>query len=226
MSLREKKWHFQRDYIAVILLYLPEKKLIKMQILHSTFYKERIPRLISSMKNDYGLCVHRLNTMLSSEPDGASKELLRMWRRLKPLSVDFLLPFWNMVTQDLPMIDLVHAEFAVWSTMKNWKIEGMKQKDTTIESGVIRRMRFEQFSRIFEETHLCGRGFGLTRRVYKASVEVFLLRNNQRLACLGFDHNFKEISRYGPQVELIANLSPEDFKCERYRARRAAMQKN
>ena len=63
------------------------------------------------MQTDFGKAIDNLNGMLQTEPKFPNKLIVKRWRNIKPLSIELLKKYWQRVTWDKPMIDLIRTNF-------------------------------------------------------------------------------------------------------------------
>ena len=73
-----------------MLTFIEPRQLMVMQLLRSDFYLDKIPQVLPFLRTRYGAARKKLHDMLLSEPRDADEELIMVWRKLQPMSLDLL----------------------------------------------------------------------------------------------------------------------------------------
>ena len=68
---------FNLDCMQLVIGYLPDRKKLSMQELHSRFYTDLVPNEIQNFTSDYGMTVDKLKMMLRTPPPNISSKMLK-----------------------------------------------------------------------------------------------------------------------------------------------------
>ena len=143
--------------------------------------------------------------MLETEPAGADQNAKSIWCKLKPLSIELFERYWRKVEPNLPLFDVVNAEYQEWrSKATNIRYFGMRHKVTGKEHGIVRIVVEDGW--IKEESFLNGKIHGLSVSQYENDVEVILDTQGKLKAKFEFDHLFNLTKRVSCDDKLLDDL--------------------
>lgn len=71
----------------------------------------------------------RVTEMLQSTPVGVTDEVMLMWQRMKPMSVELFQKYWDRVEPNASLFDIQNAEYQHWQD-DGWRYFGMRHKVT------------------------------------------------------------------------------------------------
>ena len=101
----------ERDYLKELLPYLPRRKLLTMQCLHSKLYIELVPKLLASLPTQLGFYMTKVVEMLEREPEDANPEALKAWKNQRHLTIADFRHYLHMVKPNALLFDVNRAEF-------------------------------------------------------------------------------------------------------------------
>ena len=147
--------------------------------------------------------------MLSTEPVTRSVMNMSLWKRMKPISLQMLGKYWQMVDPERPLIDTDNAEYKEWEE-SYYRVAGMVRKSNGKLHGIVRSVHRSNGA-ISEIMWKDERWHGLQRRIHNRKVQVRLYRDGTFMAEFNFDYNFQEISRRD-RGSYLADLTAETFR--------------
>ena len=132
----------ERDYLKELLPYLPQKKLLTMQCLHSKLYIELVPKLLASLPAQLGIYITKVEQMLEREPRGdlgawskaVNREALKAWKNQRRLTVADFRHYLQIVKPNALLFDEDRTEFLETDSRR----QGMFDKLYGSPCGIVR----------------------------------------------------------------------------------------
>ena len=82
----------------------------------------------------------KITEMLQSAPTGVTDDVLMMWQRMKPMSIELFEKYWERVEPNVPLLDVENAEFQHWQD-DGWRYFGTRHKITGQTHGIVREIQ-------------------------------------------------------------------------------------
>ena len=163
--------------MVTILSFLQPEELLEIQLAHSVFYYEHVPAVFETCITMLGMVQIHIDRILMKAPACIDWDAIKLWKTLKPMSIELLQKYWSKVESNSPMVDW--PEFTVVNGYQPNGFEefrtGMRHYETGDNHGIVRTEYAGE--RVEEATYKQGKLHGLSRTVTNRDVMIELFKD-------------------------------------------------